>query len=159
MFKEKSIEKKYLDDIINSYVKIGLNILPGSAIKHGRYVWCLLEIGRGSLKSGFSYNSFCKGIELDCLEKLNLSFIKDNLDRLLVFPVIVRVILREMGLEIRREFQLISERIIPVSRYWMVRHLAKNYKIIHLKGREENAIKYEAELLKEESEKIKIKAP
>lgn len=92
---------------------------------------------------------------MNCLNDFDFLFLKEKIENLLQKSVIIaRIILLELQTEIRREFQLESKGINPISRYWITKHWIEHYKIKHLFGDEENAIRYKSELVKKGGEKI-----
>ncbi len=153
MFK-KYIAKKYLFDIIRNFLKKDFGELPGKEVSTGRYIFCSLIMGEGSFKSGFLTNTFCKGMNLNSIEDFDFHFLENN--RTPPEPFIIRIEVEEFQRTIRRDFQCCLGGIVPVSKYWVIKHIIEPYKIIHLHGREEDALRYKDEVLKQGGEKIRL---
>lgn len=109
-------------------------------------------IGEGNFKNGFLGDTFCKGSWLKRIEDFDFSFLETNAHFIKSF--VIRIELTEFGMTIRRAFQ--CDRGGIVSRYWIIKHIIEPYKIIHIRGREEEALRYKDEVLKQGGEKIRL---
>lgn len=147
MFLKKNLEKSFLNKVIMFFLKEDSVKLPGSGD-----CWCLWEFGAGDFKNGFLSEVFAKGDWLGNLEKEKIlfSFSKSKSNTL------IRTTLARAGSEIRREFQISAEGINPVSKYWIIEHSIGLYKIQHLHGRNEDAVKYVSKIKKKGGEKIRL---
>lgn len=159
MSKKKYLRKQHFSNIVRGFLKKDLNALPGKE-SNERYIWSNTEIGEGVFfqdwqNGSFISEVFCKGKGLNYLDDFDFCFLEDKIEKL-KSAILVRTTLWEFGVEIQREFQLTNENINPSSKYRIIRHIIEHYKIVHIHGRIEDAVKYRADIESLKSEKIRL---